>query len=212
LGTELNSFLDAKPTWEELEFLASTIDGRAAKFRSGACDWQAEYIPSHKAAMTVPAVKYSTAEQLIEAIQSFSDLKTTPGGMYSDRVRQYWAVIDAAMGFPEPEVADALVKTYLTIHNAAVQESVHRVLRTFPEVIVFDALVRNIVALRTQTDWADSLVDIFDEDIKEEQLQAMVEHLDIATRYVRSAYIASLSAAERNGSRYASRFLKAHYD
>lgn len=202
-GTELSSFLDVEESWENLERIALQIDVRFDAFCRNDKNWDA---PCHSPGGVSP-VEFSSLDEWVASLRMFKDLADTPAGKYKTRVKQYWALVDAVNGRPSMEVARELVMTYLNVDDSSVQESVWRTLRSFPYLLVFTAILENIEELSQQTEWAPTLVDIFDDNLPADTLDKMVRQLEETPTESRRYYLEALEEAGRTGSLHAIQLL-----
>lgn len=202
-GTELGSFLDVEESGENLERIALQIDVRFDAFCRNDKNWDAPCQPLG----CVSPVEFSSLDEWVASLRMFKDLADTPEGKYKTRVKQYWALVDAVNGRPSMEVARELVMTYLNVDDSSVQESVWRALRSFPCLLVFTAILENIEELSLQTEWAPTLVDIFDDDLPADTLDKMVRQLEETPAENRRYYLEALEEAGRTGSLHAMQLL-----
>lgn len=202
-GTELSSFLDVEESAENLERIALQIDVRFDAFCRNDKSWDAPCQPLG----CVSPVEFSSLDEWVASLRIFKDLADTPAGKYKTRVKQYWALVDAVNGRPSMEVARELVMTYLNVADSSVQESVWRTLRSFPCLLVFTAILENIEELSLQTEWAPTLVDIFDDDLPADTLDKMVRQLEETPAENRRYYLEALEEAGRTGSLHAMQLL-----
>ncbi|MEZ4309769.1 MAG: hypothetical protein R3F14_17165 [Polyangiaceae bacterium] len=117
--------------------------------------------------------------------------------------------MDAAPSFPHPDVASALVRTYLTIDDAGIQQSVERALRAFPPLVALEGILRNIVDLDASTESAPTVVDVFPDDLDTPVLDQMAAAIDASSREQIAAYTKALKRALRDGSEHAEALLEA---
>lgn len=206
-GTELNSFLDVEELWESFEKIALLIDERFNAFCRNDKNWDAQYQPQGG----VSPVQFGSLDEWMASFRMFKDLADTPAGKYKTRVQQYWALVDAVSERPSIEVAQELVRTYLNISDSSVQESVWRTLRSFPWPIVFTAILENIEELNQQTEWAPTLVDIFDDNLPTSSLDEMIRQLEASPIENRRNYLKALEEARRSGSLHAAQLLDRFY-
>ena len=204
-GTSLGSFAEVVLDWDALERFAQWIDMRRSLFAQGSKDWNRPFDLTEGKPSLVAA--FDSSGEWVLLIRSFADLPETPSGLYKTRLKEYWSAVDAAIGHATPLVAAKLVQTYLWNSDTASQASVWRVLRTFPAKVVVDALIANIASLVEKTDWAPTLVDILDDDLRDDELQKVARQIHEAPEPKRLHYITALHAAGREGSRFANRLL-----
>ena len=103
------------------------------------------------------------------------------------------------------------VKTYLYIKNSAVLSSSWRILRSFPPLLTFNAILDNIEKITIQTKYASELVDIFDSSLSDATIHEMVELLDHTSVTTRRSYVHALESAKISGGVHASKLLKILY-
>jgi hypothetical protein len=208
-GTNLPSFCEVQLSPGKLEEFAKLIDTRFTLYEQRSNDWNRFIVPMD--AFDVDEKSYASAEEWVSDIRSLSDLESTPSGMYKTRLHEYWGTVDAALQWPIFPVANELIRTYLWNSDSSSQSSVWRVLRSFPPVLVVDAIVANIEEIASQTDWASTLVDFGNSDCEESVLRELAHRLDLADQSARIRYVNALEVAERNGSVFARRLLNTLY-
>ena len=206
-NTNLRSFLDVAESSGNFETISLLIDERFRAFLDNEEDWATE----RPARARPSAARFHSFEDWAVALRTFKDLAETPAGRYKTRVRRYWALIDAAKERPNREVTQELVQTYLKISDLSVQESVWRILRSFPWPLVFGAILENIEELKRSTDWTPSLVDIFDAELPDGVLDAMIRELRKSPLCKRTAYLEALESVRINGSVHATCLLNNFY-
>lgn len=202
----LRSLREAFPTQSEYEQIAKIIENRAARFNERATDWNKPLDPSG-----VPAPSLwqgGTKEFWLQRLATYQDLMDSPAGLYRSRLAEYWSLVDAAPSIGDADAASALVKTYLSVDDSSIQQAVYRALGSFPHAAACRGVLAHIVDIESKTSWADTIVDVFHDDLGEAELAELAQIMKSAPLEQQAAYARALTRAQRNGSLHAARMLK----
>jgi hypothetical protein len=201
------SMRDAHPTRSDYERLARQIEGRARRFREGSPDWRQ---PAEARDAPEPALwKGGTKDEWLRRIATYEDLEDSLPKLRRARIEEYWSLVDAAPSMPEPEVASALVRTYLWVGDSDYQEAVYGSLKALPPAVALQGILENIVEIESKTTCADTVVDVFPKDLDEAELRRLAGVIRTAPHDEQAAYTRALArVAEEGGSPLAARLLR----
>jgi hypothetical protein len=200
------SMRDAVPTRSDYDQLAKLIESRAERFLRNDPDWRE---PVDVPGAPEPALwEGDSKEEWLRRLGTYEDLLDTLPKQFRARLAEYWSLVDAAPSMPDPEVATALVRTYLWVRDSSIQEAVHRALEGFPPEVAIRGILPNIVEIESRTDWAETVVNVFPDDLGKRELKRLAEIIDASPLDQQGAYSRALTSAARNGSRHAAGLLK----
>lgn len=200
------SLRDAHPTRTEYAQIAATIEARARGFKQQAKDWDK---PLDPAGAPQPALwQGGTKDERLRRLSTYRDLLDSLPKDYRARIAEYWSLVDAAPALAAPDVASALVTTYLWIDDAGIQQAAYRALNLFPQLVALHGILASITELESKRDWAVEIVDVFADDLDDATLEAMAKLIQAAPLTQQVAYERTLQRAQHSGSEHAARLLR----
>jgi hypothetical protein len=193
------------PSRADYEQLSVLIEYRARRFQRGSSNWRE---PAVAAGMAAPSLwTGGSKDEWLRRIRTYADLADSLPGHSRTRVEEFRSLVDAASTMPDHDVAGALARTYLWVRDASVQEAVFRALGRLPAAIVIQGILSSIVEIETKTSWAEIVVDVFRDDLRDADLLRLAEAVKASPLDARSAYVRAMTRAAKGGSVHAAALL-----
>lgn len=138
----------------------------------------------------------SRTQWLADVVRRTDELATARPSQHRRRLDAYWAVIDAAVRFPDATVVSALALTWLRIDDVGVQQAVYRALAHFSDEILVSGLLPVLPLFGPETTATIELVSAL---VKPRQADEVTRLGELLRSFPREQSEALLAALERVG-------------